>query len=372
MIDVYDFLNKGRTHLPFNSAFLSILAAAYPNRAVRIAAHASHIAALGEMDLPTSVRMLPLPDAAFQSEHSRTSIRNTGAIRHLQSAPLAPNVVIMGARAWFLSALLSDKRLLSTSAFDIVFHATLAEQAKWRSRNPFVRRSDLFSVLGRRMPSTLRFIVLEGAIGANLRRLVRPETRSIVLEHPAGPANHVAARARDGSRPRIAFIGAPTKAKGFPAFAAAAQAAAGRFDFEVVGGTAGDCGDIAAGAFARASCSEKLSQPDFDARVADADLVCLPLDPVHYGWSASGSLVDCIRLRVPPVTTRTPVVEDLARRYGEFGYIVPGACDMPAFIAALDARRVAEDAPRFRAALDRIAADRSIAALAGRFRLNEA
>lgn len=374
MIDVLDLMNKGRTHLPFNYSFLAILARAYPGEKIVFRAHASHLEALAEMGpLPEGVSVSPVPDDAFFERRKGGVIENYGAVDYLCRTSLARNVVLMGARDWFLYRLIRIDELLSRVSFDIVFHATLAEPAHWRSRNPFVRRKDLFGILAGRIPSGVRFIVLERAIADSLRGVVRKDTKISVLEHPAQKVISQYSRGETASgKLRVAFIGATTPAKGFSTFLECAKKYRGRFEFLCVGAATESYSKGDDDLFVVPPSDEKLGIIEYERLLLGADLVCLPLDSVHYSWSASGTLLDCVRYGIPLITVRTKVVEDLSVRFGDFGYFLNSCQEIPDFLGSLSRLQVRRDSPRFRYALDRIADTRSIQTLAEDFRLNHA
>ena len=317
MIHIFDMEVTGQTHQPFNSALLNILRLAHPDRDLIFHGSASHIECLIGAGLPdrcTTVeeQVKPVSDAAYAEAVA-------GGVD-------GSNIVLLGAQARHLRALAADKRLRAGPPIDAITHSELAQPAHWRSRNPFHRRKDMFGTLKRLDMKNLRLVVLEPAIVDVLQNTVHPRPTVAVLPHPV-PALVAHAMERPvPERPRISFIGGTFVVK--------------RFD-----------------------------RPSFEAAVCVSDLICLPLDAKRYSLAASGTLLDCVAYGIPVLTTMTAVTRDWQRRYGRFGYLVERGEDMAGFIASLTPDQLQDDAAEFRHTLAKIAADRTVEALARAFSL---
>ena len=361
MILVTDFKVSGLSHSSFNAALLHVLRLRYPDREIVFLAQASHVDAVGPM-APDSVRteaLSSLPVSAADLVHQFE--------RYAGKVPL--DILLCGIERSMLPALGAALKDRSDWALDIILHDELTEPASWRSRNPFVRRRDAFGLISRRYPQNLRFLVLEPATESLLRKIVKPCTRTGVLQHPVPNLASAASSRPPSDKPRISFLGGPFTYKGYDIFAEAARRASDRFDFAVIGGRTPNYDRADDSLFAVPPADQKLSREVFDELAAQSDLVCLPLNPVRYSWSASGTMLDCVAMRLPLVTTRSAVADDWERRYGRFDYIVDVPADIPAFIADLSQDRLREDSASFRQALDRAAADRRIEAVAADFSL---
>jgi|TARA_R100000501_G_scaffold13654_5_gene25016 hypothetical protein len=361
MIHIFDMEVTGQTHQPFNSALLNILRLAHPDRDLIFHGSASHIECLIGAGLPdrcTTVeeQVKPVSDAAYAEAVA-------GGVD-------GSNIVLLGAQARHLRALAADKRLRAGPPIDAITHSELAQPAHWRSRNPFHRRKDMFGTLKRLDMKNLRLVVLEPAIVDVLQNTVHPRSPVAVLPHPV-PALVAHAMERPvPERPRISFIGGTFVVKGFAHFADAARAGRDRFDFAVVGARADKYDGKDDALFAVPPAIERFDRPSFEAAVCVSDLICLPLDAKRYSLAASGTLLDCVAYGIPVLTTMTAVTRDWQRRYGRFGYLVERGEDMAGFIASLTPDQLQGDAAEFKHTLAKIAADRTVEALARRFTLS--
>ena len=375
LIDVVDFESRGATHLSFNAAVLRILAAAYPGRQVRFHADVTHIEWLqNDMGgLPDTVFAHPLPESAFAVRHTRwRPLRSTGALAFLRAANLAANTLVLGAHGWFVAEIARDVALQRKSCFDIVFHGTIAALGTRRAWPIRVLRGNyLESVFGLAYPPTVRFVLLERAIERALRALVRPSTKTATLEHPVATFGPTFPTRRPASRLRIAFIGGATRAKGFATFARAAARGNHNVEFHCVGQAPPWYDRSTDRLFTTAPQAVPLRQAQFDTLLSSMDLVCLPLDPVYYSWTPSGTLVDCFRFGLPVVTLRNAVVSDLETRYGRFGYVFDTHEAMVEFLATAQPTALEGERRDFQGTLRCIATDRSVETLAHRFRLND-
>ena len=361
MILVTDFKVSGLSHSSFNAALLHLLRLRYPDREIVFLAQDSHVEAVGPM-APETVRT-----QAFLAPPANAGDLVSQFERYGGTGPL--DILLCGIEKAMLPGLGNALKAHPHWSLDIILHDELTEPANWRSRNPFVRRRDAFGLLGRRFPDSIRFLVLEPATEPLLRQVVRPRTRTGVLRHPVPDVASPASPRPSSDKPRISFLGGPFTYKGYGIFAEAARRASDRFEFAVIGGRTPNYDRADDRLFAVPPADGKLSREVFDDLAARSDLVCLPLNPVRYSWSASGTMLDCVAMRLPLVTTRSAVADDWERRYGRFAYIVDAPADIPAFISDLSQDRLREDAATFRQALDKAAADRRIEAVAADFSL---
>lgn len=374
MIHIYDFESENRTHLPFNTAILRIVAGAYPERKIEFLAPASHIRTLtNEMGpLPGSVTLKMLPESG--AKHRR-GIFYSGTqleiIEYLEAASLPDNTVVLGAHGSLINHLSVEKPLHRKSCFDLVFHATISALGYERSLKSQIFGHDLFSIFPRKFSSRVRFVLLEKAIEKNLRKHVRDETKTAVLEHPVDSDVAEGRSLPASGRIRIAFIGGATQAKGYPMFVRAASRKNINVSYHCIGQTPPDHNSSTDALFDTPPQKSPLPQRKYDSLVSSMDLICLPLDPTYYSWAASGTFADCVRFGVPVITIRNDVFSDLEARYGRFGYVFDAAAQIPDFIERLNRDTLATDRAAFIRSLAQIHLDRSVSTLTKTFRVND-
>jgi len=322
MILVFDPVVLGASHVPFNSALLSILCKAYPQDSVIMCAVASHTTLLKRAPGLDRVVFRSFPEdwrENFREELPRL-------IRELNPT----NVVLCGCSASKLSIVRKVARRQSNVSFDCVTHGELAEPAGWRSRNPWHRRNDFFGIVGRGFSSNVRFVVLEHAIVDKLRQIAPRRQLVSALPHPLsclgeGTAHEQADKHR---RAVISFVGGTFRSKGFATFVECARRFGETFDFRVIGARAHEYDPALDDLFTVPPSVEKLERDVFEAALLETDVICLPLDPVRYSWSASGTLLDAIALDIQLLTMRTAVTRDWETRYGEFGLLADNETSM--------------------------------------------
>lgn len=367
MIIVFDFYADGRAHLPFNTSLFQLLRATYDSEQILFFANGSHLREVRQVEgWPARIDTYPIPRwvASNAGRQQSRLIHQTVELFEPQ------HIMILGAKRTLMPELGPLARKHARVGWDIVFHGSLAEPARWRSRNPLVRRRDLFGVLASPQPRNMRLLFLEQAIAKNARQKVHPATATAVLEHPILGTTRKSRQPAD-HQINIAFPGTASVAKGFGSFLAAVRSCHSPImRFHCIGRASADYDRANDILFATPPGSEAISQSLYDERLSEADLICLPLDKTTYSWIASGTLIDCIRFAVPPIVTRTDVVDDLTRRYGPFGYVLDRTEDLGDFIRSLTIDRLQEELPLMRANLERIAHDRSVESLARSFRLH--
>ncbi|MBZ6377171.1 hypothetical protein B5C34_06265 [Pacificimonas flava] len=359
-VDVFDLEVSGLSHVPFNRDLLRIIGLAHPGISIEMHGEDAHIAALDAFDYP-------VPVSFVRAGHGDWA--GTAKAAYIAAHGKADHAVVLGAGANYFGALLKLAKTRPGTGFDFVGHSELAEPARWRSRNPLVRRRDMFGLLARRFPANARLVVLEPAILDGLDAVLHPKSAATALPHPCAPAPHQPGPVPE--RPTISFLGGTFRAKRFDQFLEAARLNQDRFRFAVVGSRFGDDYDSADDVlFEVPPAREKLPRDWFASLVERSDLICLPLDPVRYSHAASGTLLDAAAYGIPLITTRTAVTLDWERRYGPIGYLVEQAEDIPPLIGSLDREIVAEDRGAFRASLERAAEERRPEQLAKNFRLH--
>ncbi|GAB3678459.1 hypothetical protein [Salinisphaera aquimarina] len=365
MILVVDTIVRGGSHVPFNSALLRVLRLAYPGDEIVMSAAGSHIAALMEEDGMEAVRVDSLDeDVGMHYGH---------LIAELIRREKPDSVVVSGCSAEQLRALRAIAIRRSDVSFDAFMHSELAEPAHWRSRNPLVRRKDMFGTIARGFPSNMRLVVLEYAIEQRLRTIAGRRQATAVFPHPL-PSHAPRPAERGSGRPErqsISFIGGTFAIKGFNIFADIARAHGDVFDFQVIGERADHYSSADDWLFSVPPSDGKLKRAAFDHALEKTDLICLPLDGLRYSWAASGTLLDAIAFDIPVLTTRTAVTDDWESRYGVFGLVAGNAGDFAAIIQSVRSGHLSidlsEEQTQARAA---IAADRAESALAEKFALH--
>lgn len=365
MILVFDALVLGGSHVPINAALLRVLRLAYPEEDILMCAAGSHIAFLGREQGMRQMR--------FEALGEQAATQTSGLLKTLIETQKPDNIMVSGCTAEQLRAVRKIALTHRYISFDAIMHSELAEPAHWRSRNPLTRRNDMFGTIARGFPANMRLVVLEYAIEARLRTLIRRGQATAVFPHPLPSNKRQPAKPRKacGGRPSISFIGGTFAVKGFGTFVEVAHAHRDAFDFQVIGERTSGYSPENDRLFSMPPSNGKLERAMFDSALQTTDLICMPLDPVRYSWTASGTLLDAIAFDIPVLAARTAVTTDWEQRYGRFGFLADNAQDMCRLVDAMRRQMIdiALDKEQ-RTARSAIAADRAEPELARRFALH--
>lgn len=365
MIAIVDLQSIGRDHIPFNTAFLRILRRTVGGEKAVMVCREDHRQAIADVLVAENVDFLALPDRLHHAPRGRLAgydERDHFAFVSKLCADLGvDHLILLGVRADMLERV---RRKPPAARVDVLFHATLAEPLGWRSRNPLRRRLDMFGVLGRRFPSSVRLIFLEEGIADQAAHLLHPRTLRAVMPHPILALPGEDAGSVPGAAIDVGFLGESNPGKGFEHFLALARRGVHHLRLHCVG-RKGAHYDVACDPlFATPPAREKLDQADFDRLARANDLIFLPLDPPMYDLVASGTLLDCVRFAIPPVVPRNAVVTAIEQRYGRFAFIVPDQAAAIDLVSGMTPEALQRELPHLRQTLRAIAADRTVEAVA--------
>lgn len=365
---IVDLQSIGRDHIPFNTSFLQIMRRIAGSETILLICRADHEREIHDVRSDLNIGFIELPDHLHKPPPGRL-VAYREADHHAFLVDLCKrhaidHLVVLGVRADLLERI---RRRPPTAWVDIVFHATLAEPVKWRSRNPLRSRLDLFGVLGRRFPSNVRLVFLEDGVARAAGQLITKDTRIAVFPHPilGEPAKNE--RAIDTAAINVGFLGENNPGRGFEHFLDLAQGKPSHLRLHCVGRRGRNYDPGCDVLFDTPPSPQKLSQAEFDRRARANDIIFLPLDAEWYNLVASGTLIDCIRFAVPPVVVRNAVVSAIEEKFGAFGFVVDSAVEGVDLIRRMSPQYYLDHLPRFRPVLYAIAADRTIDAVSRRF-----
>lgn len=355
-------------HGPFNAATLRAACDAFPGRAITFAASTRQHQTVLEADpalrdLPyRAIEVLP-PGGVTRARFLAQWRAIRGAIR----ATGARSVLLLsgGPETFFVARLLVS--LDAGLRLFIVLHGMGPEDFSWRSRDPRRRLFDYRAGMGWAQHPRIVFVALEEHIADALVPLLRLRRRPLVWPHPL-PHDAAPVDAADVTMPvRIAFPGTVSRNKGFAMFAEAARnCAAPELAFELVGYAPSCTQDDGTAAFE--APGEPLARADYVRRLQAAHFALLPLDPAVYRLTASGTMMDCMALGLPLITTANEAALAWERQYGKVGLLFRDADELAALLRAPELLANPEQHRAFRAALGRAAAARTPEAFALRLR----
>jgi hypothetical protein len=386
MILVFEMVWPGTGHAVTNSATIQTIARGFPEQAVRVFAEATHL-----QELKSDPVLLKQPNVSLQAIPISTqfmyrphivSVRRGfrefwTLLSALRGAPAGESCLIVlistTPTAIFVGSMLS-RLMRRRIRIQVGLHGNLNDAFGWRSRNPAARSIDLHAALNSRHGGRVRFLVLENAIReALIQQIPAASETTDVLPLPINQAEANTARPRILTTPvRIGLVGQATEAKGITSFLALAggfrQSLPGMVSFHLVGHPAAGA-DLQA--FAVLDDPPPTTWPtraEFIERLAALHYVCLPLNPLYYGLSASGALLDAITWLKPIIATPVPIIVDLFARFGDIGYLCNNLDDMRVAIEALAREPDQTRYDRQVANLRRVQASRLPAALAADYR----
>lgn len=165
MIAIVDLQSIGRDHIPFNTAFLRMIRKTAPGEQLILVCREDHRHEIGAVLSEEDIGFVGLPPALHDAAPGRFVAHHEQAhfafVESFCREHAVDRLILLGVRADLLDR---ARRRPPASRVDILFHATLAEPLRWRSRNPLRRRRDMFGVLRRRFPPSIRLIFLEKGI----------------------------------------------------------------------------------------------------------------------------------------------------------------------------------------------------------------
>lgn len=360
MIFIYELVQTGVSHGPFTRAFLQTVAYAFPHEDMTVFARATHLSAV--LDTPDPVLDARLKKVAYPAPdvpHSAFWRRLWATFRFLRQTytPVAdqqPQVVFLSTEPHHIWAIRLFKLTQPGFRCHMVLHGDINSIKNPRSRNPLHRMLDYSTALGNYNQSDLRFIVLENHIRTNLATLM-PATEHVVdvVRHPCLPDSaHWQDFQPVPGRMRFGLLGIAGRSKGLDVFARLAKSAVTtapcHADFRLVGKVqaGNESLDMSGISGPLPFSPEWLPRAVFESEISALHYVVLPYNMEYYGLSASGVLQDVLRLRKPVIAFDTPVIRELAARFGDIGHICANEAEMAHAVNELlhhfDAERYAQ------------------------------
>ena len=347
-IEVFDFLSFDHVHLPFNEGYLRILRAACPHDRIFFHAAKGHVERLAP-------RVADLNEITFQPCESfatpfRLSHHNPVAGRWAARQCLTVVARHVAERRVRLTALLGFNASLlavigyrwptvSSAPLHMILHSQLGEAMDWRSRNPFIRATDLVSQLKRSLPPSVRIVALELGMKEAIAHSLPAVARAIVtLEHPilssewgANPPSATTGKVK------IGFVGHARRAKGFDLFVElACSCSRDDIEFHVIGHSSPETDHLDTAKLARTPSKTPLLRDEYLEALEEVDLVCLPLPGHVYDFTGSGTVSDAIAALKPLIVLRNRTMEAMFARYGPIGWLADDRHDLFRLIGALD------------------------------------
>ena len=347
-IEVFDFLSFDHVHLPFNEGYLRVLKAAYPDDHISFRADKGHVERLAP-------RVADLADITFKackpfetpfglSHHNpfagRWAARQclTVVARHIAERRVRLTA-LLGFNASLLAVIGYRWPTVSSAPLHMILHSQLGEAMDWRSRNPFIRATDLVSQLQRRLPPSVHVVALElGMKEAIAHSLPAIAPAIVTLEHPILPSEWTAnpLLVRTG-RVKIGFVGHARRAKGFDLFVELADSCSrDDIEFHAIGHSSPETVHLDTSKLARNPSKMPLLRGEYLAALEEVDLVCLPLPGHVYDFTGSGTVSDAIAALKPLILFRNRTMEAMFARYGPIGWLAEDRDDLIRLVGALD------------------------------------
>ena len=353
MILVFEMIWMGTVHAVTNSATIQVIAQAFPDQAVRVFAHHSHLQEL-QSD-PVLVKQANVSfhrirlSTNYQYRPQIVSFRRgmrelwtiLSALRDVPSNEPCLVMLISTTPTAILAGSMLARLLRRQIGVQVGFHGNLNDAFNWRSRNPLTRAVDLYAALSKRYKGRVRFLVLENAIREALVNQVPTAAETTdVLPLPINEAEAAAAQPNMANPPiRIGLVGQATESKGVTAFLALAgnfkQTLPQRVTFHLVGYPAAGADLTAFVVLHDPLPTAWPTRMEFVEKLTALHYVCLPLQPAYYGLSASGALIDAITWLKPIIATRVPIIVDMFARFGDIGFLCDSLDHMRSTIEAL-------------------------------------
>lgn len=359
MIIVCEPIVSEQEHVPVNTAFIAATRLAFPDRELHFLAEEKHLKYVKEQLSPLNLQPLNYSPIEIPGRHSGMlsrilqDCRLIQAISRIARQSKNTHVILLSANHNHLFALGFMSR--SKYSVHVILHGGLGEVAE-RRRNPFARALNLRHFLKMAVRGGVRFIVLESWILRGLRELL-PEVASntLLIPHPV-PPNETPRPSSTLSLPlRIGFLGFATPEKGFDSFLALASDARWRsgkqVTFDLIGRLPPDAnGSVVLEVLPNSNFNQRLRRDEYVRRLQRCDLVYVCLDESHYGYSASGVLLDAIAWE-KPILCGGPLIEKLATESGaKLGYL----CDPADAASVLDEITNTLDDTAYRSMVDNL------------------
>jgi len=347
-IVVFDFLSFDHVHLPFNEGYLRVLKAAYPDDHISFRADKGHVKRLAP-------RVADLADITFKackpfetpfglSHHNpfagRWAARQclTVVARHVAERRVRLTA-LLGFNASLLAVIGYRWPTVSSAPLHMILHSQLGEAMDWRSRNPFIRATDLVSQLKRSLPPSVRIVALElGMKEAIAHSLPAVAPAIVTLEHPILSSEWAAnPPSATTGKVKIGFVGHARRAKGFDLFVElACSCSRDDIEFHVIGHSSPETDHLDTAKLARTPSKTPLLRDEYLEALEEVDLVCLPLPGHVYDFTGSGTGSDAIAALKPLIVLRNRTMEAMFARYGPIGWLADDRHHLFRLIGALD------------------------------------
>ncbi len=324
MICIYDPLCRNLTHVPFNGALLTMVRHIRPHSPIQFVGEDHHIGELKRQMVPAiarSIQWVALPATLLDSPLNRLRL----LAAHIRSAGL---LILAAMDPPLLMGLKFGLARQSTGAM-VILHSQLAAITGWRSRNPFVRMTDLRTAMGLGLSrEKIQYLVLEAPIAQELKAHMPGLANHIsVLEHPLPCHRPVTGPGNLSAPLKVGFLGIATRDKGFDAFLFLARQvqsiAPDRVEFHAVGSHSPGSMSMDLSCLHRPPSPDKLSKDTYWEILSTMHYICLPYDPAIYRFTASGILLDAIAAAIPVITFPLPMITALEQRFGPLGHVCP-------------------------------------------------
>src|SRR5215831_13956068 len=347
-IAVFDFLSFDHVHLPFNEGYLRILSAAYPDDRISLHAAGGHLERLGPRvaDL-ANLELQPCNsfETPFGLSHHNPLAGRWGARQCLNTIAqhTAGGDVRLTALLGFNASLLAKIGYrwptVSPAPLHMVLHSHLGEVMAWRSRNPFVRGTDLVSQLRRPLPQSVNIVALELGMAETFNKAFPAVSPAVVtLEHPILTSEWAAKPPlAPTGKVKIGFVGHARGAKGFDLFVELAhRCSRDDVEFHAIGHSSPETDHLDLSKLARKPSHMPLLRDEYLAALEGVDLVCLPLPGHVYDFTGSGTVSDAIAALKPLIVFRNRTMEAMFAHYGPIGWLGDDRDDLFRLIGELD------------------------------------
>jgi glycosyltransferase involved in cell wall biosynthesis len=349
MVLFYELTQYGMSHAPFTRAFVEMVAHACPGEPLTIYGQPSHLeAAFGQPSAVLDGRLSKLPYTPPSPDPSNFWTLMTDTLRFLRQTygPLRaqrPTVIFLTGQPHHIWAAKLYRMMTPGFRCHLALHGDVVGIRYPRARNPLVRLRDYTTAIAHRNHPDVRLIALETHIRANIGQEIPGSAEFIdVIRHPCMPADTAWQTVNPSERElRFGLLGIAGKSKGLDVYARLAlrvrRDLARRPEFRLVGKLQGSADqlDLSGIGGPLPFSQDFLPREVFDSEVARLHYVVLPYNMAYYGLSASGVLLDVLRWRRPVIAFDTPVIRELAERFGDIGVICRDEAEMAAAVDQL-------------------------------------
>ena len=334
---------EGNWHQSLNASLVMTCHRAYPNATVTFAGYSSHVSSVteltGQQDWMRILHIDDLIDAEnkFRPLGAFSAAKATVGLSNLLQAD---RIIVSSSTRYliFVFDLFFSMRVLFERDIVFIIHDGLAQLGGLGFK------SWLRSLAGFRGAILLasrrhKFVVLERAILEKLRsRDVRLGSRISFFRHPIYPrqCHEVAIRPSTAvDLIRVGIIGRLTRDKGFSRFLQLAECAhrkyPGKFEFHVIGKLSREIDGSELERYARYLSSgpahEEIESASYVGLLAELDFAAFLYQGGRYAYTASGTLMDCVRERTPVFFSNNPIVKSIEAEHGEIGLDCDGLND---------------------------------------------